>query len=80
MWWPYRFRDAAGAADPTDRVRAFSAAVATGTFVEASARTPDGGVDVWFRSNEAPSEACGAAWLEGLRANGLVVERLKGRN
>jgi hypothetical protein len=81
MWWPYRFRDANGSADPTSRVRDFASAV-TGVddaFVEAAARAHDGGVDVWFRSRSAPSDAL-RAWDAALMAHGLAAVRLKGRN
>jgi hypothetical protein len=80
MWWPYRFRDATGGADPAARVRAFAAAVAGAgdAWVEATGRAEDGALDVWFRCPGAPSES--GAWDEALRASGLVAERLKGRN
>ena len=82
MWWPYRFRDATGSTDPTERVRGFAAAVVAPSggrdgFVEATGRA-GGAVDLWFRSERDPSEL--DAWPEGLRARALVAERLKGRN
>ena len=83
MWWPYRFRDATGNSDPTDRLRLFAARIAASggagdSWVEATARTRDGAIDIWFRSDASPSEL--DAWEEGLRSSGLLAERLKGRN
>ena len=83
MWWPYRFRAATGTADPTDRLRLFAAGIAASggacdSWVEATARTRDGAIDVWFRADANPSER--DAWEEGLRSSGLSAERIKGRN
>ena len=89
MWFVYRFaRDVAAAATmPThaiDRdVAAFSNAIVQqveGSWIAASARAPDGGVEVWFNLPYLPSAAAlTEVWAKCLSTYALTARRITNR-
>ena len=91
MWFVYRFmRNTLTTPTSPERaidhdIAAFSAAIVrqfgqAGRWVAATARAPDGGIEVWYNLAQLPSESpLREAWAEYLVSYALVGRRITNR-
>ena len=88
-WRLHRFTRAGNVADPPPSldadVRAFFNAVVeqcgTGHWMAATAPARGGGIDVWFKLPQAPTDAAfSVVWTRLLSSHGLASRAVSGRN